>query len=100
MDLYRSPCSIQESSLADDHAIWLGIDEADPKIMARDAVTIGRKDLLNEGPERLNGWVSYPIPYQVQLTTRMHLNQEQVAALIPLLQYFVEHGYLPERDEK
>lgn len=33
---------------------------------------------------------------------RMHLNQEQVKALLPLLEYFVEHGRLPEprKEEK
>ena len=94
-DLYGAKCSIQKSSLATDDAIWLGVDDADLKIMARDAVAIGREDLLGEGPERLNGWVSYPVPEQVLATTRMHLNREQVASLLPLLQYFVEHGELP-----
>jgi hypothetical protein len=31
--------------------------------------------------------ISYP--------TRMHLTQDQVKQLIPMLQYFVEHGRLP-----
>jgi hypothetical protein len=30
-----------------------------------------------------------------QCLARMHLTQVQVAALIPLLQYFAEHGHLP-----
>ncbi len=94
-DLYGAKCSIQKSSLATDDAIWLGVNDPDLKIMARDAITIGRKDLLNEGHERLNGWVSYPVPNQVLATTRMHLNRKQVAALLPLLQYFMEHGELP-----
>lgn len=99
IDFYGAQCSIQESSLADDNAIWIGINDPDLKIMARDALAIGRDDLLKEeGPERLNGWVDYPVPDQVHATTRMHLNQEQVAALLPLLHFFVEHGFLPHEE--
>lgn len=29
---------------------------------------------------------------------RMHLSQERVRLLIPYLQYFVEHGYLPHEN--
>jgi len=42
------------------------------------------------------GWVTYPIPADVQLTTRMHLTQDQVQDLLPILQYFAEHGVLLE----
>ncbi|MNH47331.1 hypothetical protein D3C79_1105140 [compost metagenome] len=38
------------------------------------------------------GWVPYPIPDQVLLTTRMHLSREQVAALLPILQRFATTG--------
>lgn len=87
-DLYGEKCSIQKSSLATDDAIWLGIDDAKPMIMAKDAMALG----LN--PETNVGWVPYEIPDQVFLTTRMHLNREQVAALIPILQKFVDTGDL------
>lgn len=36
-DRYDAEYSIQLSSLATDNAIWFGVDNADPKIMARDA---------------------------------------------------------------
>jgi len=66
-DLYDVACSIQESSLATDNAVWLGRDKG----------------------------------IHIQTTgdcfARMHLNQGQVAALIPVLQYFVEHGKLPKQ---
>lgn len=97
-DLYGAKCSIQLSSLATDNAIWIGVDEADPKIMARDANKLGLYHLLNEGPERLNGWVDYPLHEEVLLTTRMHLNQEQVKALLPILKYFAEHGEFPTQE--
>ena len=78
-DLYGAKCSMQESSLATSAAIWLGIADADPKI-------------LKPG----EGWLPYPVPEEVLLTTRMHLNTEQAEELIIYLQHFVETGYLPD----
>lgn len=57
-DLYNEKCTIQESSLADINAIWLGTQNH-----------------------------------------RMHLDQAMAAELIPYLQYFVEHGRLPDPNE-
>lgn len=99
-DRYGAECSIQLSSLATDDAIWLGVDDADPKIMARDAHRMKLDHLLPEsGPERLNGWVTYPLPEEVLLTTRMHLTKEQVKALLPILQRFAETGEFPSEEE-
>lgn len=50
-DRYGVKCSIQKSSLATEDAIWLGIDEIELKILARDAARIGLEDLLNDGPD-------------------------------------------------
>lgn len=50
-DLYGKKCSIQESSLATDYALWVGVNGA-----------------------------------------RMHLTQDQVKELIPILQKFVNTG--------
>lgn len=33
-DYYDQECSMQDSSLANTDCIWLGINDADPKIMA------------------------------------------------------------------
>lgn len=81
-DLYGAKCSIQKSSLASDDAIWLGVDDAKPQIMASKIIEGG------------TGWAKYPLPEGVLLTTRMHLNREQVAALLPTLQHFVDTGEL------
>lgn len=94
-DRYGAGCSIQLSSLAIDNAIWFGVDDANPQIMAKDAFRMGMEHLLNSGSERLTGWVKYPFPKEVSFTTRMHLTQEQVKALLPILQYFAEHGEFP-----
>ncbi len=37
VDRYEQVCSLQISSLATERAIWIGIDNANPKILARDA---------------------------------------------------------------
>lgn len=79
-DLYNNEFSIQKSSLADEDAIWFGINNADPKIMARLVMENG------------SGWVKYPVPDDVMFTTRMHLSRQQVAELIPILQQFVDTG--------
>ena len=71
-DRYGCNCSIQKSSLATEDAIWFGIDAAFPSAAETVSGTI---------PER-----------------RMHLTQEMVAELLPLLQHFVETGELDEQD--
>lgn len=81
-------CSIQKSSLATEDAIWLGIDDARPQIMAKDARALGVETA------ETTGWVTYPIPEEVLLTTRMHLTREQVADLLPTLLNFVATGEL------
>ncbi len=79
-DHYDHKCSLQKSSLATEDAVWLGVDDADPKIMASKTEAGG------------TGWVDYPIPEHVSLTTRMHLTREQIAELLPYLARFVKTG--------
>ena len=92
-DRYGAKCSVQKSSLATEDAIWFGINDADPKIMASDAIRMGLKP--REGGEKDNGWVKFEIPEEVSLSTRMHLTVDQVKALLPVLRHFVKHGELP-----
>ncbi len=58
LDRYAAECSVQDSSLATENCIWLGVDRT------------------NNGEE----------------SHRMHLTQEMAAALIPVLQRFVDTG--------
>lgn len=85
-DLYKEKCSIQQSSIATEHAIWFGIDKINPVILAGDAIRLGIKT------DMVGGWEKYPIPKEVLLTSRMHLTQEQVKELLPYLQRFSETG--------
>lgn len=91
-DLYGAKCSLQKSSLATEDAIWLGVNNADPKIMSSDAIRMGLKE--RTFTEEDNGWTSYDIPEEVLMTTRMHLSREQVKELLPILKKFVKTGEL------
>ena len=92
-DTYGHKCSLQQSSLAEVEqpgwsAVWLGVDDAEPKIMKRDATKHG----IELPPGEVSGWMPFPVPDDVQLTTRMHLSHEQVKALIVSLQRWVDCG--------
>jgi hypothetical protein len=89
-DRYGDTCNIQKSSLATDDAIWFGVADACPQIMASDALEAG------VDTEETTGWVPYPMPKNVLLTTRMHLTRELVAELLPILQRFVDTGEISE----
>lgn len=81
-DEYGLKCSIQKSSLADKDCIWLGVDDPDPKILV---------------PGK--SWQPYPIPEDVQLSTRMHLTREMVKDLLPQLQHFARTGELKSESD-
>jgi len=100
-DEYGEKCSIQESSRAvfenedgtvDDPLgwIWLGIDDAKPQIMKSKAQALG----MELPPGEVSGWMPYPLPEDVLLTTRMHLNETQVRGLIARLTLWLETGSL------
>jgi hypothetical protein len=74
-------CSLQQSSAAERAMIWLGCNKIGLK---RFSPGKGWEDIEtpDEGPDGI-GHVA---------NTRMHLTQEQVAALLPILQRFVDTG--------
>ena len=88
-DRYGEECSLQESSLATESAIWLGVNEPNPQIMASVAIKAGM-----DTKGQTTGWIDFPMPKEVYCTTRMHLTQKQVAELLPHLIRFVETGEL------
>jgi len=90
-DYYDVSCSLQMSSLAiyekpGISAIWLGCDDAQPKVLAVKAASVGVTT------KETCGWVPFPIPEDVSLSTRMHLDRKQVEALIGHLQSWLERG--------
>ncbi len=89
-DCYDKECSIQMSSVATYDAVWLGINHAEPKILA------SRAEALGISTDETTGWISYPIPVDVSLNTRMHLTRDQAGALARVLQHYYETGELNE----
>jgi len=85
-DLYDNDCSLQESSLATQAAIWLGISRPTPKIMASQAKQFGVET------DETTGWVEYPIPEEVLISTRMHLSVDLAKELITELETFVKEN--------
>lgn len=65
-DYYQKKASIQKSSLFNPQCIWLGLE-----------------------------WCVTD-PDDVPIGARMHLSQEQVRDLLPILRYFALTGQLPE----
>lgn len=88
-DRNGSECSLQNSSIATEPAIWLGINNANPQIMCSDAKKLGFAQRSTVG------WQDFRVPDEVLFTTRMHLTQDMAAELIEALQVFVETGSIP-----
>ena len=74
-DRYGVPCSLQQSSLATEDAIWLGCNDASPRHLVPG-----------------QGWQPVLMPDSYVANTRMHLTREQVAELVPLLQRWLDTG--------
>ena len=81
-DEYGTVCNVQKSSLASKDCIWLGVEDADPKILASKTSQGGM------------GWITYDIPEDVMVNTRMHLDRKQAKELAKLLNKFAKTGEL------
>lgn len=80
-DHYGVDCSIQKSSLATEHAIWIGADN------------LG----LKRFPGNYTGWHDVDLgevfPGQtISANNHMHLTQDDVRAILPTLTHFAETG--------
>lgn len=82
-DRYGLKCSLQDSSLATEPAIWFGVDN--PEV-------IEFTNFPNLGPYK-----KIQLPENINISSRMHLTQSQVKELLPFLQRFAETGeYIAE----
>lgn len=68
------PCSLQESSLATEPAIWLGADDIGLKVFGE------------------HGWEDIKLEGQHVANNRMHLSRRNVKKLLPYLTAFAETG--------
>jgi hypothetical protein len=93
-DHYKEECSLQESSIATEPAIWLGINEPRPFVTVSHAKELGIDTAELGETERLSGWMEYPLPAGTLITGRMHLTQQMVRELLPYLTRFAETGLI------
>lgn len=75
-DRYGQKCSLQNSSLASEDAVWLGVDNTGPRIT-------GPNEKFNE-----------------DVNARMHLTTEMVQELIVHLQRFLDTGCVELGDDE
>jgi hypothetical protein len=68
-------CSLQESSLATERALWLGCQNANPRVLVPG-----------------QSWQPIPMPAEYIADTRMHLNEKQVKALVAHLNRWLKAG--------
>lgn len=88
-DHYENPCSIQTSSTSYE-AIWIGVNDAKPQILASKAKELGVET------SETTGWVPYHVPDDVSLYTRMYLTREQAGQLAIVLKKYAKTGKLHE----
>lgn len=107
-DCSAAPCSVSQSSAICEYGsdediksafenpgssmIYLGVDDANPMVLARDAEKYGIKT------DEKVGWVPYPVPPGVSLRTHMHLSRKQTQELITVLQSWLDTGNMPETE--
>jgi len=70
-------CSIQKSSSAMEEAIWFGTDD-DELVIFED--------------EDMGKYITTKLPKTFMVNNRMHLTQEQVKELLPILKRFADTG--------
>lgn len=85
-DRYGLKCKIQQSSLATESCVWLGVVDPEPQVMCAEAAQVGLT------PASDAGWQPYPIPEQVLIKSNMHLTREQVAGLVERLNSWLLTG--------
>lgn len=72
-DRYGVACSLQQSSLATEDAIWLGCNEPNPRRLVPG-----------------QGWQPVSLPEGTLCDTRMHLTRDHVAQLVTVLQQWLD----------
>ena len=80
-DRYNEECSLQESSLATEAAVWLGVDTVIPKVCTPGI-----------------GWKNVKVPEDALMSGRMHLTATQLAQLVPRLINFVVKNNLEDEN--
>lgn len=98
-DANQCVCSIQQSSgirclpsgeipTPGSSLLWLGCNEAKPRILASQASQYGVKT------DETTGWIPYPVPEEAIYNTRMHLDRPTVSMLVQVMTRWLETGSL------
>ncbi len=82
-DRYGAKCSLQKSSLATENCIWFGVDSPETKTLIPGK---GWTDVDVDAVAKEMGGD------ECSINGRMHLTQDQVIELLPILQRFAETG--------
>lgn len=82
-DLYGVASKVQKSSLATQDAIWIGAEDIGLKVFIKGK---GWRDVSTEKLRELLG------VDEVMVNNTIHLSQEMVSDLIPVLQKFSDEG--------
>lgn len=80
-DSKNNPCYIQHSSCIDP-SIWIGVNEYNPLIMKSDPI------------DNSEEWIDYSIPEGTYINTGLHLSQDYVKGIIPILFDYAYTGEL------
>lgn len=93
-DRYGEKCSLQESSLASEAAIWFGTEGGVQRMRPNG----GGWEVFSA--EEFAQEFGYPgLEHHVLVRSRMHLTQDMVRDLLPALQHFAETGHLPPQED-
>lgn len=74
-------------SIGGENHLWIGCRKADPRKLSSSDRSID--SALEEK--------HCPNDFERTIATQMLLSQSEIAAILPALQHFAEHGYLPLR---
>ncbi len=97
-DDYALQCSLQESSIdRPGGCIWIGLENPAVQYGPR---LISALPLIQKAADEANIAMGAATPGDVLMDGRMHLTREMAADLIPVLQYFVQTGHLPDAVEE
>ena len=94
-DRYGEQCSLQESSLATEDAIWLGINEPKINEFWKEAAP-AEKHLTSKWETRSKEDLKQSPNNDICINGRMHLTRDMVKVLLPYLYNFVKTGELKE----
>lgn len=92
VDTHGVGCSIQQSSAIGPEGtasfLWIGPNQANPRIMASQAAKHGVETT------EITGWVPFPVPDGVLMNTRMHVDRKQVEDIVAHLMTWLRTGSL------